>query len=52
MEAIFWESLRANLDVYKMHTDTKENLPMMVPQCMLAYGSSPVRISHITIPNE
>ena len=46
---------------YKIKTDKKKctiitaiglNLPMIAPQCMLAYGSSPVRISHIAIPNE
>lgn len=25
---------------------------MIAPQCMLAYGSSPVKISHNAIPNE
>lgn len=28
------------------------NSPMMAPQCILAYGSSPVKISHIEMPNE
>jgi hypothetical protein len=29
-----------------------KGIPMMAPQCIFEYGSSPVRISHKTIPKE
>lgn len=29
-----------------------DSLPMMAPQCMFMYGSSPVKISHIAMPKE
>ena len=40
---------RRYLEVLVVHSKT---LPMIAPQCMLEYGSSPVNISHIAMPNE
>jgi hypothetical protein len=44
------EKVTNKRDAYRV--PKSKDIPMMAPQCIFEYGSSPVRISHKTIPKE